>query len=644
MLLCKGLCILVNKPTLQMYFLLHFRSLIFFFLLFAVYSSNAQNSCGCKDGEQLRASIGMFFNSGRLDSAEFYIKKFLSFKENGCKINFNGAMAQVALAKKDFTSARIFLETEKDLLQKNGCTQALYVRHYSTLAKLYQELNLLDSVVITCLKGIEAAQTANDNYGLSRANADLAAVFSQMGQYNKAIFYEYRAIDAAKKQTKAPALVATVQSRLSEDYLTCFEKSGNIMYADSAVIMAKEASDTASKYHDLLAYLEANNALARHALLTASYTTAIKYADIIINTSPRGIHLLDRLTYAGFSKKSKALFRLNDFTAAEIFADSAFLYAQSFNPQMMVGAYENIYLAAKANNNSSKSLAAHEKMVLLNDSLFSLQKNTAISELEKKYNQAKNEKTIKELDQQRRIYILLALTGLLAFIGLMFFIRQQALKSKQKILEAEQRLNRARMNPHFFFNALSSLQSFALTENDGKAIAKNLSKFSHIMRETLESTYKEYVTIEQESFFLNEYLELQKMRFPQKFSYQILIAEDMEADDMLIPSMILQPFIENSIEHGFTGIDYAGHIAISFEKEANNLKIKISDNGKGLPAIAKEETDHISRASQIIKDRIYLLNMKLKTKADFSIANNKNEKGVTVLIKLPLLLSTDITS
>ena len=79
------------------------------------------------------------------------------------------------------------------------------------------------------------------------------------------------------------------------------------------------------------------------------------------------------------------------------------------------------------------------------------------------------------------------------------------------------------MNPHFFFNALASLQSYALQQNDGKAIAANLSKFSHIMRETLESTYKEYVTIEQEIVFLHEYIILQQIRFPLKFQYEISV-------------------------------------------------------------------------------------------------------------------------
>lgn len=611
-------------------------------LLFIAAPGYAQDACGCKEGEQLRGPIGKYFNSGQLDSATFYIAKFLTFKENGCKINYNGAMAQVALAKKDYGAARNYLKTEKKLLQQNGCSQDMYVRHYSTLAKLYQELNLFDSVISTCLKGAEAAQTANDNYGLSRVNADIASVFSQMGQHDKAIFYDYKAIAAAKKQNKVPSLIATVQTRLAEDYLFLFEKSGKIIYADSAALIAKDALDTASKYHDLLAYLEANDALAKHALLTNNYNAAIGYADVIINNSPRGVHLLDRLTYAGFSKKSKALFSLQNFGAAEIFADSALIYAQAFNPQMMVTAYEQIYLVAKANNNSAKSLAAHEKMTQLNDSLFTIQKNAAVTELEKKYNQEKNERTIQEMAQQRKIYILLAIAGLLLLIGLAFFIRQQSLKNKQNILEAEQRLNRARINPHFFFNALSSLQAFALQENDGKSLAGNLSKFSHIMRETLESTYKEYITITEEKDFLNEYLELQKIRFPQKFTYTITTSGAIEPDDMLIPSMILQPFVENSIEHGFTRIDHAGHITISFAKEVNDLKIQITDNGKGMPAIAKEAMAHVSRASQIIKDRIYLLNLKLKTKAGFSINNNPEGNGVKVNISLPVLFKQDI--
>ena len=334
---------------------------------------------------------------------------------------------------------------------------------------------------------------------------------------------------------------------------------------------------------------------------------------------------------------------LGNYKEARRFADSCLFYHKQFtNPETIANAYALIYQISERSENYKDALWAMDNYVEIHDSLTNVEKTKTITELEKKYDQAKNEKTIKELAQEKRIYILLVIAAILALIALAFFIRQQSLKSKQKILETEQRLNRARMNPHFFFNALSSLQSFALQENDGKALAKNLSKFSHIMRETLESTYKEYVTIEQEKDFLLEYLGLQQIRFPSKFAYEINIDENIEADEQMIPSMILQPFIENSIEHGFVGIGYPGNIAVDFKKEKGNLSISIIDNGKGLNTNAKENNEHVSRASQIIKDRIYLLNIKLKTKAAFSINNNSNEKGVTVLITLPQLYRRDI--
>jgi LytS/YehU family sensor histidine kinase len=156
------------------------------------------------------------------------------------------------------------------------------------------------------------------------------------------------------------------------------------------------------------------------------------------------------------------------------------------------------------------------------------------------------------------------------------------------------------------------------------------------MRETLESTYKEYVTIEQEMEFLNEYLEVQKIRFPQAFSYLVSADKNLDIDVLQIPAMIIQPFVENSIEHGFAGVDYAGNITITFASENKELLIEIKDNGKGLHTTVKDNNEHISRASQIIKDRIYLLNIKLKTKAGFSI-DNAAGGGVLVKIHLPLL-------
>jgi LytS/YehU family sensor histidine kinase len=109
----------------------------------------------------------------------------------------------------------------------------------------------------------------------------------------------------------------------------------------------------------------------------------------------------------------------------------------------------------------------------------------------------------------------------------------------------------------------------------------------------------------------------------------------------MIPSMIIQPFIENSIEHGFADIDYPGEIRVDFKQLDKAVSIEIRDNGKGLSVPGSKAGEYISRASQIIKDRIYLLNIKLKTKADFSIDNDTTGKGVIVKINLPLIYTNE---
>jgi LytS/YehU family sensor histidine kinase len=137
------------------------------------------------------------------------------------------------------------------------------------------------------------------------------------------------------------------------------------------------------------------------------------------------------------------------------------------------------------------------------------------------------------------------------------------------------------MNPHFIFNALSSIQSLSLEPENQSKVSGYISRFSKIMRQSLESTYNDLVSIEEEISFLENYLNIQKMRFPNKFDYQIEMADDLEIDEIKVPSMLLQPFIENSIEHGFKGIEYEGIILIKIFKENSQLKIIISDNGKG---------------------------------------------------------------
>jgi Histidine kinase len=618
------------------------RRYIFLPLLF-VFEAQAQNNCRCDEGEKFKPEIYRLADNGKLDSALLVYEKVKAQNSNACLLFYYHGTAQIHFQKKNWVAAWLAISGADEIIKTADCVSTITSKHYSITGLYFTRINKLDSAQWAFLKAVEEAEKSDSKYALGRAYGDVAATVFKIGDIQKSIEYDKKAVAATRQLTDKAgiSLMAAKMINLSSGYLTLFESTGNKKYLDSAKIIAEESAIAAKKGEDIKSILESYGILSKYYLINRDYIQSNIYSDSIIAKHIPGF--TNYTMYIAYYNKSVAARENSDINISAKFADSSQKYAVLFNAQAEIKSLELVYQVNRKLNNTNSSLVALERMTMLKDSIFNIDKNKSISELEKKYNQAKNEKTIKELSLQKLVYALLAIGGLLIAGLVAFYFRQQSLKHKQKILETEQRLNRARMNPHFFFNALTAMQRFAMKENDGKALASNLSKFSNIMRETLESTYKEYVTVKQEVDFLKEYMEIQKMRFPQMFSYSLMIDGEMEPGDVMIPSMIVQPFIENSIEHGFAEIDYPGEIRVDFKQHNKKITIEIKDNGKGLTLPGNKTNEHISRASQIIKDRIYLLNIKLKTKADFSIDNNKEGNGVLVKIHLPIIYTHENT-
>jgi sensor histidine kinase YesM len=202
-------------------------------------------------------------------------------------------------------------------------------------------------------------------------------------------------------------------------------------------------------------------------------------------------------------------------------------------------------------------------------------------------------------------------------------------------METEQRLNRARINPHFFFNGMASLQNLSLQEKSPQTTLF-ISRFAKIMRQSLESTYEELTTVEEEIDFLTQYLEIQKLRYPEKFDFQFHIKESLEVNELKLPGMLMQPFVENAIEHGFKDVNYKGKIDITFEEENNQLLVIVEDNGSGFKELQIEK-EHKSRAMQIVKDRLYLFNKQHHTNAFYEVVQPENNLGFKIIVTLPKL-------
>ncbi len=597
-----------------------------------------QKACDCPQFTLLEKDINTFFFAESRDTQEVnrLTINLLNSNDVVCRAKGYEFLAEFAFNRKLTDSVDIYLNLAQDLLKRNDrCADNNYFKIHLLRGDYFYLKSNYNDALSHYYKALAISETQKEAYNKGLCFLKIAQIFNRMAQSDKGIEYARQSLPIIENM--APSVQkAYLLTLAAARYYFYYQDSKKQTYLDSTFTFIKSAKTLGLQLNNRKILIQVYARLENIETIKKNYSKALIYNDSVLMYCVSTIHKKE--LYVAYGDRGHKFMELGNYVAAKKCADSAVYYAiESKEAPAIANAKSLVFSIAKKSGNWQEAALMCEDITTINDSLKNSERTKIINELEKKYNQAKNEKTIKELAQEKRIYLLIALAALLGIVAFAFYLRQLSLKHKQKVLETEQRLNRARMNPHFFFNALTSLQSFALRENDGKTLASNLSKFSNIMRETLESTYKEYVTIEQEMDFLNEYLDIQKIRFPKMFNYAISAENDVEIDELVIPAMIIQPFVENAIEHGFAGLAHEGRVNVSFKKRSEQLLIEISDNGKGLHTPRKMSNEHVSRASQIIQDRIYLLNIKLKTKARFSIDNQAEGQGVLVKIYLPIL-------
>ncbi len=251
--------------------------------------------------------------------------------------------------------------------------------------------------------------------------------------------------------------------------------------------------------------------------------------------------------------------------------------------------------------------------------------------------QLKRENELKDLQISQRNYLVFGSVLLLLLISIIAFtmVRNNQLKSKNKAVEMEQRLLQTQMNPHFIFNVLHAIHTYML-KKDTEESGKLLTSFARLVRSILQHSSKDSIPLTEELNWLRDYIRLQQLRFTDSFSYTIEIDEQLSSDNVLLPPMLIQPFIENAIEHGFQESNKSGELHISYKKIGEEVEIRIADNGKGFSEddLVREEKEHESLAVQITEKRINLLNKKRKGAFKFEI-NSKPKEGTIVLFSIP---------
>src|SRR5690606_5158851 len=183
---------------------------------------------------------------------------------------------------------------------------------------------------------------------------------------------------------------------------------------------------------------------------------------------------------------------------------------------------------------------------------------------------------------------------------------------------------RSQLNPHFLFNALAGIQNL-MNKNEIDNANKYLSKFARLTRNVLDD--KELISLSQEKTLLDDYLQMEQLRFG--FRYEINHVGNLDLDNIEIPSMLLQPFVENAVKHGISQKATAGKITIEFIKQANNLVLTVTDNGNGFDT----EKKYNGLGLQLSDSRIALLNRIYKENR-FTLAIQSTTNGTTICLTL----------
>lgn len=532
---------------------------------------------------------------------------------------------------KEFDSAKYFVHQGLNLAvsqDSNAKEIAEFKLHY---AEVLREQNQPDS----------ALRYAKESYYLAKKkdSADLPficyrlyLIYSAIGDIDDMRKYLFEGFHRADR----PAFQTLFANGITEYYQ-------NIGQVDSAIIFFKTVENDksfGSDYFNGFRYENIAVLLTQQEKFNEALKYHLKAVPIlkIFGGYDARVCLNIGITYHG----------LKQYDASNDYLDTAIsLYPRENDLTLIRDIWEEKALNYQGENNYKLAYlaidSAMENFQRDVDSSFIIQ----AKDLEAKYNLRTKDDQIKTLAitnkqnakirQQQRTIIIAMIVGVLllsAIIVLLWKRRQAQMYFRQA--ELKQQLLRSQIGSHFIHNSLAVLQSL-VRKSDEEAAINYLQTFSKLLRLSLENAEQGYVKLADEVQALERYLEVQSMNFEKRFTYAIQIYEGYETDNIMIPPMLIQPFVENSIVHGFTNAEEKGFIEVSISKAASSLQCRIDDNGVGLP-IGGQLKQSSSLAIKIIKERLHILSKQTGKRTTLIISDRKYQdatSGVNVYVEIP---------
>jgi len=529
----------------------------------------------------------------------------------------------------------------KDLLQApdsfaNYPTKALSVL-YNRLFNQYLKVNNREEAMNAILLAVKVsrklyAMPGNDSSNLSNSLYNLAKAYRMNESWS-----QYKAgLDSALKYSHPNdrEMKAMVYHGYSDYFINQQALDSAVSYITAAKKIYLELGDTLeASWADLNlvgAYYDMGKAREALDLLKDDI-------DMLRDT--------DMPKAFAYSLMAQGLIDLGKLKEATAYLDTALrLAGEEDSNEERKEVYANYLDLYKAQGDYKKVAIVYDTLDKLKEAIISkeqvlkskeLEENFLIKEQQSKINELnlKNEVTRSKLIFRTSFAVVVFLIGVLIAFGI--YQQLQLLKQKEytQRIEVEQKLFGAQMNPHFIFNALSAIQAEVLNQNTKKA-NRYLTRFGRLMQSILTATTQEYVSVASEYKNLVNYLELQKLRF-EHFDYVVEAYEGIGGDEDLVPPMLVQPLLENAVEHGWKGAQ-EGLVTLSLKKEGDVLTCIVTDSGPGL-GTQEKRFDKVSVSMSLIRKRLAYLARKHKMNARLEVKDRSGAPGVEAKIILPVI-------
>ncbi|RZJ64181.1 MAG: tetratricopeptide repeat protein [Flavobacterium sp.] len=558
--------------------------------------------------------------------------------------NYAKALEYFSLAQAVFENE---IATDKDQKIKAG------------LAKAYGSIGIVFSEQSNYARALQYHLKAVPLYESLDERARLARVYNNIGIVYKALKNDFHALDyftkAQKLQEKSgDATVGITTTNIGNIYLAQKNFPKALEYYDKAGKLFQKYPNPRGQgelYNALGDYNQQNKnglkalenwnlALKAFASIEDKFGTADTYAFLAEYHQSTG----NSAQALDFANKSLALAKELEIPEQVVIAEKMLsdIYSKTGNLNAALQHYQ-LYSVAK------DSLNIHENIrkSVQAEMNYEFDKREALRKKESE----KRELLFSEQTKRHAMQTFFIVLFVLLLFGIVFLIYnrlqlKKTLTLQRDLAEYEQKALHLQMNPHFVFNCLGSISSF-IVQNGSDSAIKYLSKFSKLMRLTLEYSKESLIPIDKEIEGLQNYLELEQLRFNQIFDFSITKSSDIE-DDMSLPPLLLQPFVENAIIHGLVPKKESGRIDITFAVSGDNFICTITDDGIGIERSRQMKEGsvsvHKSMALDITKKRLEMIKAFTSRKADVDITeradDNGNIIGTQVILSLPIQYST----